>query len=59
MGFLGFSKTLGFDNYYGKDEYNDDSDFDGYWEIWDEEFLNFTKKILIKKNNHFYQQFSL
>ncbi len=53
MGFLGFSKTLGFDNYYGKDEYNNDIDFDGYWGIWDEPFLQFTKKILDKKSEPF------
>lgn len=53
MGYLGFSKTLGFDNYYGKDEYNDDSDFDGYWGIWDEEFLHFTKKNLDQEKQPF------
>ena len=53
MGYLGFSKTLGFDNYYGKDEYNNDDDFDGYWGIWDEPFLNFTKKTIDKKDQPF------
>ena len=53
MGFLGFSKTLGFDNYYGKDEYNNDYDFDGYWGIWDEPFLHFTKEILDKTKQPF------
>ena len=44
MGFLGFSKTLGFDNYYGKDEFDNDLEFDGYWGIWDEPFFQFTKE---------------
>ncbi|MGB2397239.1 MAG: LTA synthase family protein [Flavobacteriaceae bacterium] len=46
MGMLGFSKVLGFNHYYGKDEYNKNSDFDGYWGIWDEPFLGFMKKTL-------------
>lgn len=41
MGFLAFSKTTGFDDYFGKDEYNNDKDFDGIWSIWDEPFLQF------------------
>ena len=40
MGMLGFSSLLGFDNYYGKNEYNKNEDFDGYWGIWDEPFLH-------------------
>ncbi len=42
MGFDGFCKTAGFDQYYGKNEYGNDTDFDGVWGIWDEPFLNFT-----------------
>ncbi|MDQ2752161.1 MAG: LTA synthase family protein, partial [Bacteroidota bacterium] len=41
MGFLAFSKTTGFDDYFGKNEYNNDKDFDGMWAIWDEPFLQF------------------
>ncbi len=41
MGFLAFSKTTGFDDYFGKDEYNNDKDYDGIWGIWDEPFLQF------------------
>lgn len=48
MGFLGFSKILGFDNYFGKTEYNDNSDFDGVWGIWDEPFLQFMEKSITK-----------
>lgn len=41
MGFLAFSKSIGFDHYFGKDEYNNDKDFDGIWGIWDEPFLQY------------------
>lgn len=46
MGFQAFAKLAGFDAYYGKDEYNNDKDFDGIWGIWDEEFLQFYAKTL-------------
>ena len=53
MGFLGFSNTLGFDNYYGRNEFNNDKEYDGYWGIWDEPFLQYTKKTLDKKEQPF------
>ncbi|MDG2053009.1 MAG: sulfatase-like hydrolase/transferase [Flavobacteriaceae bacterium] len=54
MGFLGFGNILGFDNYYGRTEYNNDDDFDGTWGIWDEKFLDFTKKVLNEKKEPFF-----
>ena len=54
MGFLGFSNILGIDNYYGRTEFNDDSQFDGFWGIWDEPFLKFMKKTLDKKKTPFF-----
>ncbi len=42
MGFKAFMNLIGIKEYYGKDEYNNDADFDGMWGIWDEEFLQFT-----------------
>ncbi|HEY4650095.1 MAG TPA: sulfatase-like hydrolase/transferase [Pontibacter sp.] len=42
MGFKAFMNLIGVQEYYGKDEYNNDADFDGMWGIWDEEFLQFT-----------------
>jgi phosphoglycerol transferase MdoB-like AlkP superfamily enzyme len=54
MGFLGFGNILGIDNYYGRTEYNDDSQFDGFWGIWDEPFLQFMKKTLDKKKTPFF-----
>jgi phosphoglycerol transferase MdoB-like AlkP superfamily enzyme len=54
MGFLGFSNILGIDHYYGRTEFNDDSQFDGYWGIWDEPFLQFMKKTLDQKKSPFF-----
>lgn len=44
MGFDAFARQAGFDDYFGKDEYGNDEDFDGTWGIWDEEFLQFFAK---------------
>ncbi len=41
FGFDYFSKSAGFDEYYGKEEYNNDSDDDGYWGIYDEPFFQY------------------
>lgn len=54
MGFLGFGNILGIDNYYGRTEFNDDSEFDGFWGIWDEPFLQFMKNTLDKKKTPFF-----
>jgi phosphoglycerol transferase MdoB-like AlkP superfamily enzyme len=54
MGFLGFSNILGIDHYYGRTEFNDDSQFDGFWGIWDEPFLQFMKNTLDKKKTPFF-----
>lgn len=54
MGFLGFANILGIDNYYGRTEFNDDAQFDGYWGIWDEPFLQFMEKTLDKKPTPFF-----
>lgn len=41
MGFEAFSRTTGFEHYYGMTEYGDKDAFDGTWAIWDEEFFQF------------------
>lgn len=41
MGFKAYSQSVGYQEYYGRESYGDDSDFDGHWSIWDEEFLQF------------------
>ena len=48
MGFSAFAKAIGYDMYFGLDEYEKDKnyggceDFDGKWAIWDEPFLQFS-----------------
>jgi phosphoglycerol transferase MdoB-like AlkP superfamily enzyme len=54
MGFLGFGNILGIDNYYGRTEFNNDKEFDGFWGIWDEPFLQFMKQTLDKKKAPFF-----
>ena len=47
MGFLAFSRATGFQDYYGREDYDADTrfggdkDFDGMWAIWDEPFLQY------------------
>ena len=53
MGFLGFGNILGFQHYYGKNEYNNDKDFDGMWGIWDEPFFQYFAKNLNSKKSPF------
>ena len=58
MGFQGFANTLGYDNYYGRDEFNNDKNT-MVLEIWDEPFLQFSKSILDDKNEPFGNYFHL
>ena len=46
MGFDNFIEICGIENYYGRNEYNNESDFDGNWGIYDEEFFQFFAKNL-------------
>jgi len=41
MGFSAYMKLAGIQHYYGKNEYNNDADFDGIWGIWDEPFMQY------------------
>lgn len=41
MGFSAYTQLAGIKHYFGKDEYNNDADFDGIWGIWDESFMQF------------------
>lgn len=41
MGFKAYSNSVGYEEYYGRESYGNDADFDGHWSIWDEEFLQF------------------
>lgn len=53
MGFQGFGNILGYKNYYGRTEYNNDKDFDGIWGIWDEQFFQFMGKTLGQQQRPF------
>ena len=59
MGFQAFARATGFQDYFGRTEYNadpytdGDKDFDGTWAIWDEEFFRF----FCDKINSFRQPF--
>ena len=47
MGFMAFARSTGFQQYYGREDYDEDKrfggddDFDGMWAIWDEPFLQY------------------
>jgi phosphoglycerol transferase MdoB-like AlkP superfamily enzyme len=41
MGFDIYASGAGFDKYYGREEYNNEDDYDGHWGIWDEPFLQY------------------
>jgi phosphoglycerol transferase MdoB-like AlkP superfamily enzyme len=46
MGFDQFTKSIGYDRYYGRDEYGNDDDFDGKWGIFDEPYFQYFGKTL-------------
>ena len=54
MGFKAYSHSAGYQEYYGRESYGNDADFDGHWSIWDEEFLQF----FAQKMNSFPQPFA-
>ena len=53
MGFQAFANLCGFDDYFGKTEYDNDDDYDGIWGVWDEKFMQF----YANKMNTFKQPF--
>jgi len=53
MNFDGFAGYAGFEDYYGRYEYDYDTDYDGYWGIYDEPFLQY----FAQKLNSFEQPF--
>ncbi len=53
MGFEAYTMIAGFDNYFGRYEYNNDADFDGKWGIFDEPFLQFTASKLNEMHKPF------
>ena len=54
MGFDAFANLSGYDDYFGRKEYNNENDYDGNWGIWDEEFLQYTAKTINKNQQPFF-----
>lgn len=54
MGFDAFARLAGFENYFGRIEYNNDKDYDGNWGIWDEEFMQYTARTISEKPQPFF-----
>jgi len=54
MGFDAFTNLAGYDDYFGRKEYNNEKDYDGNWGIWDEEFLQYTANTINKKQQPFF-----
>lgn len=48
-----FSKRMGFDRYFGLNEYPNPADSDGIWGIYDEPFLQFAARELSRRNTPF------
>ncbi len=57
MGFQAFANLCDFKDYYGKDEYNNDADYDGIWGIWDHKFLKFYASKMSEFREPFYTNF--
>ena len=57
MGFSAYMQLAGVKHYYGKNEYNNDEDFDGIWGIWDEPFMQFMAKELNGLKEPFFSSF--
>ena len=60
MGFYSFSRKAGFQEYHGMEEYNNTTDFDGSWGIYDIPFMQyFASELNVKKEPFFTTFFSL
>ncbi len=54
MNFDGFASHAGFDDYFGRYQYNNDKDYDGTWGIYDEPFLQYFAKTLNRSKQPFF-----
>jgi len=54
MNFNSYAKQAGFDKYFGKNEYNNNNDFDGTWGIWDNKFFQYFAKEISKMKQPFF-----
>jgi hypothetical protein len=54
MSFDVFCAAAGYDNYYGRNEYNNEADYDGNWGIWDEPFFQYFSQGISKMKQPFF-----
>ncbi|MBO4993139.1 MAG: LTA synthase family protein [Alistipes sp.] len=57
MGFGAYARQTGIENLYSRQEYEKEhgtGDFDGYWGIWDEKFLNYMGEVLSRQQQPFF-----
>lgn len=57
MGFGAYARSVGIENLYSREDYekaHGEDDFDGYWGIWDEEFLNYMGEVLSEQKEPFF-----
>lgn len=54
LGIDGYVKHSGIEHYYGRNEYNNDQDYDGVWGIWDEEFLQYAAETMTNFKQPFF-----
>ena len=54
MGFESMNKILGIKNYFGMNEYDNNSDWDGTWGIWDNQFFSYFADELDKMKEPFF-----
>ena len=58
--FISITKKAGFDKYFGREDYNNEKDYDGFWGIYDGPFFNyFLEKLNLEKEPFFSSIFSL
>ncbi len=57
MSFNSFCSLAGFDKYAGRQEYNNEADYDGHWGIWDGPFFRFFSEELNKQPQPFLASF--
>lgn len=57
MGFGAYARQTGIENLYSRQDYENvhgTGDFDGYWGIWDEKFLNYMGEVLSEQKQPFF-----
>lgn len=57
MGFSAYTNLAGIKKYFGKNEYNNDADFDGIWGIWDEPFMQYMARTINTFKQPFFTAF--